>query len=421
MKKHFLTSLLKENDGAIAVLWALVLPVVIGCVGLGADTGLWYQAKRDLQNAVDVAAVAAAYDISGGNPQAATMLATATSELERHGFDADDEVTVTVHYPPITGAYTDNTQAVEVVVTQPQSRVFSALFVGEDPNVRVRAISTRQPIGSACVLALNQSANSALLFQGSTTVNLSGCSSAANSSSSSAIDIAGSSTLSTHSLYTAGNYVQSGSSSLTTTEAAVTNGAQISDPYASLAVPSYSGCNQNNYSANNTATINPGVYCNGMDFKSNAVVTMNPGVYIVDRGDFKATAGAQITGTGVTIIFTSSTGASYPNITINGGATVTLSAMTSGNTAGVLFYKDRNAPAATNKNKFNGTSTTNYTGAIYFPKQEVQFSGNNSSGGGKCTKIIADTITFTGNSYLSNSCPASVVTVNTQGLVSLVE
>ncbi len=403
------------------MLWALALPVMIGCIGLGTDIGTWYFAKRDLQNAVDVSSVAAAYDISGGNPQSATMLATASSELERHGFDVGDDVTISVHYPPITGSYAGNTQAVEVVATQTQTRVFSSLFTDEDPEVIVRAISTRQPIGSACVLALNQSANSALLFQGSTTVNLGGCSAAANSSSSSAIDIAGSSTLSTYSLYTAGNYSQSGSSSLTTTEDAVTYGAQIVDPYADLEVPSYSGCDRNNYSINATATISPGVYCNGMDFKSKAVVTMNPGVYIVDRGDFKAAAGTVITGTGVTIILTSSTGSNYSNVTINGGATVTLSAMTSGDTAGVLFYQDRNAPAATNRNKFNGTSTTNYTGAIYFPSQEVQFSGNNNSGGGKCTKIIADTVTFTGNSYLSNDCPESVATVNTQGLVSLVE
>jgi hypothetical protein len=349
------------------------------------------------------------------------MLATANYELARNGYVAADNVTLTVHYPPVSGAYAGSMQSVQVVATQPQTRLFSKLFIPDDPTANVSATSTRQPIGSACVLALSQTANNAAYFQGSTTVNLNGCSVASNSYANDAIALSGSSNLSTYSLYTSGGLSQSGSSHLTTTESSVTHGAQITDPFANVAIPSYSGCNRSNYSINTTATISPGVYCGGMDFKSKANVTMSPGVYIVDKGSFNASAGAQITGSGVTIILTSSTGSNYATITVNGGATVSLSAMTSGSTAGLLLYQDRNAPVATNQNKINGDSSSSYTGALYFPKQELQFSGNSSTNGGSCTKIIANTVTFIGNSYLTNTCPSSVATVNTQGLVTLVE
>jgi hypothetical protein len=42
-------------------------------------------------------------------------------------------------------------------------------------------------------------------------------------------------------------------------------------------------------------------------------------------------------------------------------------------------------------------------GAIYIPKQEVQFAGGNTSSGG-CTKIVAFTIEFTGNSDVDSDC-----------------
>ena len=48
-------------------------------------------------------------------------------------------------------------------------------------------------------------------------------------------------------------------------------------------------------------------------------------------------------GTGVTIVLTGSSG-NYATVTIGNGASVTLSAPTSGATAGIVFFGDRNAP-----------------------------------------------------------------------------
>ena len=71
-------------------------------------------------------------------------------------------------------------------------------------------------------------------------------------------------------------------------------------------------------------TLNPGVYCNGMDIHAGSNVTLNPGIYYVDRGSLNVNGGATLTGTGATIVFTSSTGAGWATANINGGATVNL-------------------------------------------------------------------------------------------------
>jgi lipoprotein-anchoring transpeptidase ErfK/SrfK len=89
-------------------------------------------------------------------------------------------------------------------------------------------------------------------------------------------------------------------------------------------LPAYSGCDQTNFSAKKKVTIDPGVYCGGMQFNANADVTFNPGVYVVDGGNFTVNGGGNLQGSGVTIVFTSSTMSDWPTATINGGATINL-------------------------------------------------------------------------------------------------
>ena len=60
-----------------------------------------------------------------------------------------------------------------------------------------------------------------------------------------------------------------------------------------------------------------------------------------------------MTGTGVTLIFTSNTRSNWPTATINGGATINLTAPTSGATIGMIMFGDRNIPVGTSF-KFNG-------------------------------------------------------------------
>src|SRR5262249_4613288 len=147
-----------------------------------------------------------------------------------------------------------------------------------------------------------------------------------------------------------------------------------SDPYANVPDPSFSGCNQNNFSSHDTITINPGVYCGGIQLNAGANVTLNPGTYYIDRGTLQVNGSATLTGNGVTLVFTSSTGSNYATATINGDASVNLTAPSSGPTAGIVMFGDRHMPVDTTF-KFNGGSSQNFTGAIYVPKGAVNFAG----------------------------------------------
>ena len=62
MKKYVL-----RLDGSILPIAALALPVIMGTAGLGVDFSYWMMQKRNLQTAVDAAALAAAWEGTQGN------------------------------------------------------------------------------------------------------------------------------------------------------------------------------------------------------------------------------------------------------------------------------------------------------------------------------------------------------------------
>ncbi|HEX6741908.1 MAG TPA: hypothetical protein VF079_08975, partial [Sphingomicrobium sp.] len=82
-----------------------------------------------------------------------------------------------------------------------------------------------------------------------------------------------------------------------------------------------------------------------------------------------------------------------------------LTSPTSGTYKGMIFYQDRRA-TADNSVKINGNSSSSFRGAFYFPKADLTFNGN-AGMITTCMQIVAKDVTFTGNSAISNSCPAN--------------
>lgn len=390
-----------SSDGVISIIWGLVLPVVIGFLALGIEVSMWYTRKNDLQSATDAGAVATAYYVSSGYslPQAAA------NEMARNNAGAAQNVSITVNNPPSSGAYSSNSYAVEVITTQAQSPLFASLFVSGSPTLRSRAVAVATPVttGQGCIMALSTVETDDLSINGNTTVNAPGCIMVNNSMSSLGTKISGSSTVSLRNIYTSGGISVSGSASYSHTNPDITNGTNVPDPFSSLPMPSVGSCDQTSYTGKNTDTMTPGVYCGNTKINANANITMQPGTYIFNGGSFDVNGQATITGNGVTLVF-----ANNSTVTINGGATMTLSAPTSGAYAGILFYGDRNSN--NNTNKFNGGATMNLTGILYFPTQTMQFNGGLNTTG-SCTKIVAYNLVFNGNSTLNTNCPAGFQTI----------
>jgi hypothetical protein len=380
--------LLRDDSGSIAVTLGVLMPVVAAGAAFGVETSFWYYKDLQLQAAADASAYAGAVEKRSGSSKdkihdAAVAIGTANGFVQANG-------AATVNSPPLSGTH-KTTRSVEVILQDTEPRFFSSLFIQTPVIVRARAVATYQDAGSACILALSTSASKAALFSGSSTSKFTDCSIMANSLASDAVTVQGSGKLETSCIYSAGGVSLGSGTTLKGCTSANTHVPPVGDPYGDLPQPTAAGtCNSTSGSP-----LQPGTYCGGMTLGGTKALA--PGLYVVTGGNFKINANANISGSGVTIYLTGGA-----RVSINGTATVNLSAPTTGTYAGILFFGDRSDSGAT-KNNFNGTASSQLTGAIYFASQTVQFLGNFSGADG-CTQVVGLTVEWSGNANVAKDC-----------------
>ncbi|MGI8895801.1 MAG: TadE/TadG family type IV pilus assembly protein [Casimicrobiaceae bacterium] len=385
---------LADPRGGVAPIFALALVPIIAVVGASVDYSRASAARSAMQASLDATTLMIAKD---AQLIPFDQVAARASDLFRAGFGNDQvsslQVSANVSNGP--GGTTVTASAEGSVAT-----TFMHLLGHNSMPIGARASVVTASDGLGCVLSLNPQASSAATAQGSTSVKLNGCSLYDNSASPTALTVGGSATVTADFVGVVGGV--GSSTGITATNGIRTGIAPVADPYADVNMPVFSGCDEHNYTAKNTVTINPGVYCGGIGVNANAVLTLNPGMYILDGGSFTVNGGATVSGTGVTLVFTKKTDKDWATVTINGNANVNLTPMTYGPTKGIVVFADRNTPVGTSF-KFNGGANQYFAGAIYVPTGAITFSGGADTAT-TCTQIIGDTVTFVGNSNLAIDC-----------------
>jgi hypothetical protein len=131
-------------------MFALLLPVLLGMVGLVIDCGLLIAAQRSVQNAADAAAMAAAMaSLSGrGDPQ------TVASNFVTQYNGLTTATLTTFNNPPASGPHAGSSQYYEVVVTSPVSMLFMpVLRVDQNQFVQARAVAGCETVPAGEVVA----------------------------------------------------------------------------------------------------------------------------------------------------------------------------------------------------------------------------------------------------------------------------
>lgn len=391
--RRALSHLKADDEGNIAIVSALVLPLVIGGAGLSVETSYWYFKDLELQGAADSAAFAAGIERRAGADKQTAESAALLAATE-NGFDPalGD---MSVNLPPVSGAFAGQADAVEVHLNAQAERFFSAIFSDKPVALTARAVARFTRAQDACVLALNRTASTAANFAGSAKATFSGCTVMSNSSAGDAINVQGAAELTTDCLVSVGGVSLTTRVSLTDCPGAVTEAPLVGDPFADVPEPQRPlGCKSAPNNPKTPYTLTPGRYCGGLDIKGEG--SLDPGVYYLE-GDFNMASNATLKGKDVTIYLSGSS-----TVTINGTATVDLQAPTSGTYAGMLFFGDRDT-TSTNTSRFNGTADSKLTGAIYMPSQAIEYLGNFSGING-CTQVVADTVKWSGNTTVQVDC-----------------
>ena len=377
---------------------AFSLIALCALVGLAADTGYFFDYKRQMQTAADAAALAGAEQLRRDG----TYQTAADNSAAANGFTAGvNGTTVKVHNPPGSGYYTSDGSYVEATISQTRPTLFMGILGLQSAKVSARAVAGVQDSPN-CIYALGQT-GTGLATNGSGSSLSAACGIVVNSSAASALN-AGAGAVFATSVAITGTY--SGSCSTSDPSGCRTAVPPLPDPLAQLADPQFSGCDFGEPTpvkvSGGVVSLNPGVYCNGISITSGASVTFQPGVYILNGGGLSVNGNSTIQGTGVTFYNTARGKYAYAAVNLTGGTLGFLYAPTSGPTEGILFFQDRTITPKSSQstNVIAGSSNLNFNGTFYFPTTNLTFSG----GGQVATNytiFVAKTIVVGGNTTLS--------------------
>lgn len=406
-RSTFEGGLFRDERGNALAIAAAALPMLIGAAALAVDTINLTLTKRELQREADSAAIAGAYGKLQG-------FAANTSAQRDLTINAKAQLaTTTIENAPTAGPFAGNTRAVRVILTSRLTTPLMGFFGSKARTIRVEATAESVYTGQFCMVSLENGTATGISFNGNTSVDL-GCGIVTNSKSNAAISATGSASVHATPVAAVGD-VPSSSAYASGTTLLPWSPVQA-DPYAALPrTPSPpANCtwvsldSQPNQTNDLRLTISPdGNYCvrDGADIKGTTILA--PGIYYIDGGSFSLGAQANLQGSGVTFILTSSTPAdtsSFATVSMNGGAVVNLTAPTSGTYAGLLFYQDPRTPYG--NDTINGNSVSTFQGGLYFPSRQLTFNGNTGMNT-QCLQLVARTLVFSGNSSIQNTCPAN--------------
>lgn len=385
---------------------AILGGALAGFVALATDVGTWEADRSAMQGAADQAAMAASYAISSG---------TAAAQKEARGLaaasgfvDGVAGVAVAVNIPPQSGPYAGVARAIEVVISRPQQLLLGAMVTGTKPMATARAVAVPGPVDT-CIMALAPTGVPGITGIGLGTV-AANCNIYVNSTASPGscdVSLTGVVALIGYDVFLGQPPCFGlGITSVAAAHRLRVNAAPAADPYAARTIPvATSPCMtvpvvvQIPLLPTPPLTLSPGTYCH--DIVALGSVVLNPGVYVFDNASLLLPALATLTGNGVTLVFTSSTGSAYGTLVAAGLVTLNLTAMATGPTAGIAIWLDpggmRWLTLAT------ALTVLNITGAIYAPAPAsvVDVLGITSM---PCTQIIAGQIILAGVTTMRHNC-----------------
>ena len=137
---------------------AIVLPVMVGAMALGAEMSLRYFQQRNVHHAADLAAHGAGVRFAFGDPE--SVYEPIGRELAVSA-SWDESGTYAVNIPPQNGRFAGQSvgpnggSLMEVVLTEVKPRLFSKIWNNSDLTISAYAVAEVLQKRDACVLALD--------------------------------------------------------------------------------------------------------------------------------------------------------------------------------------------------------------------------------------------------------------------------
>jgi len=399
-----------DRRGNIAIASALLAPVLLGTFGLGTEVASWYSMKRQMQNAVDSAATAAATNASDDFADEAKAVTA------RYGL-ANGTAGVVVTALDAQACPDGSNECYRVTVKKPVPLSLATLVgykgdttVNGAPAIMLSATALAV-LGTSprpyCIVALAHSgASQAIRTNGAPKADLTGCNVMSNTDA----------VCNGHDLM-----ADVGDAHGTNDGCGIKRNSglkPLTDQYAAKAsqiptVPCSSFPSipqkkrdaslppENQLSGQVSISSTPKAVCGDLQLTGDTTINTDAtgGVLVIRNGDLDLNGYKLMTadGSAVTILFTGENGPNYSH-TLTGDGVLDIEAPKTGPWSGMAVYENPTLTQNVDINYAGNSPTWNITGMVYAPNAKTTFSGavNKSSHGASCFTLMVDSLLVNG-------------------------
>ena len=385
-----------QERGDIAIVTALMLPVMLMLIGGSLDYGLYLRQKTRLQAAADMAAMAAGKELSLID-YTRTDATGMTSAIVNSAMSGNSQSMLRAGPVSVTTTTETSPLRVTITATQTAAGYFNALNLVPS-TITVQAVA--QVIGrpNVCVVALDPgNTKGAVYLEKEARMTGQNCAVYSNSTHTSGVFAKNNAVLTASMICSAGG---NGGGSGNFNPQPFSDCPTFDDPLASRAAPPVGSCVASNLSINNqTVTLQPGAYCGGISISGSSSVTFAAGIYVIKDGPLKVDNSASITGADTGFYFVGNSASFF----FNTGTTISLTAPKGGAMAGLLFFEDQKQTATVHQ--ILSDNARMLLGTIYLPVSELKVDANQPIADQSAyTAIVARTITlYSGPNLILNT------------------
>ena len=421
---HTVKRFVGDQRGSILFMFALSVVPMLLLVGIAVDYSRAITARRDLQQAVDSAAIAAAvYKMEHKQD----TLNTLKDLITQSGQKSPEQVAIDYVMANASNAYlknirpeateSDDSNILTVKANANVDTTFARLVMNKfNLEVEAKTRMAGQPM-PLCLLGLNKSAPQVVKAWGSGEVIATDCAVLSNSKNENGLVTGGSATMKSSAFCSAGGVSGTGF-----TPRPHEKCDQQKDPYegkftrqgfAAQGINVAGACNETGFIAKKDAEFNAGsgvfTFCNGLEVRSKKTVTLGPGIYVI-YGELHLNAKATLDArNGTTLVLADARwmpGQEDGHIAIQGQGNILVTAPTSGPTASMAVIQATvsNYTGGTdyaNQHVLRGGGTIEFVGNWYTPQSKTLITGNGEMNAASAYfSLISDFVEVEGNGTL---------------------
>ena len=347
----------KSESGSIATSIAILAVPLMCFAGVAIDYASLNNARSNLQEAADAAALASAKELGLVSTKDETVKQVASEYVFTNLQNSLSE-NKTLSSTEIETVISPSRKDVTVNIAYTWTPMLIQHIDSSALPIKVSSTASLAGEQSVCVIALDSSDTGAINMGQDADLTANNCAIFSNSTSPKGISIFRQSNISGSQIMSAGGYIGPEKSF---DPMPITDAPAIDDPLKDRAPPPVGNCIDQSHHNSKTFTLSPGTYCGGLSLNGKVNVTFEPGIYVIKDGSFDVVGSASVFGEDVSFYFTGNNAKfdfSVPSI-------VNLSARKTGPLAGILFFQDR----ASQYQDFTirSKNAEKIEGAIYLP------------------------------------------------------